>query len=107
MLLAARGGMAGRKSAGRESKFTLRLLAGLAGGAPFGVAWAAFQNRDRARWVNRARLRIEFDQMNASKKTSDSKASEPSLASSGPVETLITELLILPDGQILVHNLTQ
>src|SRR5208282_2952853 len=97
MLLAAGGGMAGCKPARHQSEFALGLLAGVAGSTAWRVAADSFKTRKRPGRRAGAGVRLEFDSM---KKRPAKKCCESSDKSQ------VSELLILPDGQVLVHNLT-
>jgi len=89
LLLAAGGGIACGKPGGRQSEPAFRLLAGVEIGAACGTARHGFRRRSPASVADRSGPGIEFDSM---KKTKNE---------------LSAELLILPDGRILVQNLTQ
>jgi hypothetical protein len=89
MLLAAGGGMARRKPAGRENKPAFRLLARVEISAARGTARHGFRRRNPARVADGEKPRIESDSMKKRK------------------NELSAELLILPDGRVLVQNLTQ
>jgi hypothetical protein len=89
MLLETGCGVAGGKPAGRESESAFRLLAGVEIIAARGIARHRFRRRNPARVADGRGPRLEFDSM---KKTKNK---------------LSAELLILPDGRVLVQNLTQ